>query len=337
MKKVLYFLYYLKELDRAKFRRFVAYVRKTTNRSMFSLYCEILKDSLKYNISILEYFQFRFYEISSEEKREWAGTGYMYEYQLLMNPKVSRNLLSDKALFLKKYGKFVKHAFARIDDLKAKPELAKDLIYGRSDKVVLKSVDGQCGRGIQIIPIKGLNPAILVSKLEASGNDLAEEFVQQHEELNRLSPSGLNTLRVVTQINKEGGVDVLAARLRITVNNMVDNLAAGNLAAEVDLETGKVNGAAVYSDINKKDAVIHPVTGEQIRDFKVPLFRESIEMAKEAALLFPQNRTIGWDIAITNHGPELIEGNHDWCKLLWQLPVKTGLKPILEAYKTLRK
>ena len=32
-------------------------------------------------------------------------------------------------------------------------------------------------QGIQIIPIEGLNPAILVSKLEASGNDLAEEFV----------------------------------------------------------------------------------------------------------------------------------------------------------------
>ena len=60
---------------------------------MFSLYCENLVIQL-IQISILEYFQFRFYEISSEEKRKWAGTGYMYEYQLLMNPKESRNLLS---------------------------------------------------------------------------------------------------------------------------------------------------------------------------------------------------------------------------------------------------
>tara|TARA_Y100000588_G_scaffold393738_2_gene510921 strand:- start:265 stop:1278 length:1014 start_codon:yes stop_codon:yes gene_type:complete len=337
MKRVLYFFYYLKELDSKKFKSFMAYARKASGRSTLSLYLELFRDSVKYNISILEYFQFHFYEISPEEKAMWAGTGYMYEYQLLMNPKESRNLLSDKALFLKDYGKFVNHAFAGIEELKLKPELAKDLIEGRSDKVVLKSVDGQCGRGIQIIPVKGLNPSTLVSKLEASGNDLAEEFVQQHEDLNRLSPSGLNTLRIVTQINKEGGVDVIAARLRITVNNSVDNLAAGNLAAEVNLESGKVNGPAVYSDITKEDTATHPVTGVVISGFEVPLFKDSIEMVTEAALLYPQNRSIGWDVAITSNGPELIECNHDWCKLLWQLPVKKGLKPVLEAYRTNRK
>ena len=337
MKRILYFFYYLKELDAKKFKSFLDYTQKSSGRSAIGLCLEILRDSIKYNISILEYFQFHFYQISPEEKAMWAGTGYMYEYQLQMNPKESRNLLSDKTLFLKDYGKFVNHAFARIEELKLKPELAKDFIEGKSDKVVLKSIDGQCGRGIQIIPVNGLTPSSLVSKLEASGNNLAEEFVQQHEDLNGLSPSGLNTLRIVTQINKEGEVDVIAARLRITVNNVVDNLAAGNIAAEVDLETGKVNGTAVYSDITKEDVAIHPVTGVLISGFEVPLFKESIEMVKEAALLFPQNRSIGWDVAITNNGPELIEGNHDWCKLLWQLPAKKGLKPMLEAYKSQRK
>lgn len=315
----------------------MALVKKSCQRSAMDLWLSIFFDSLSYKISILEYFQFHFYEINREEKTKWAGTGYMYEYQLMMNPKQSRNLLSDKILFLKAYGKFVNHAYAGIEELKLKPELAKNLIEGKSDKVVLKSVDGQCGRGIQIIPVEGLDPSNLVSKLEASGNDLAEEFVQQHEDLNRLSPSGLNTLRIVTQINKKGRVDIIAARLRITVNKSVDNLAAGNLAAEVDLESGKVKGAAVYSDITKEDTATHPVTGKAIKGFQVPLFRDSIEMVKEAALLYPQNRSIGWDVAITSNGPDLIEGNHDWCKLLWQLPVKKGLKPVLEAYRTNRK
>jgi hypothetical protein len=53
-------------------------------------------------------------------------------------------------------------------------------------------------------------------------------------------------------------------------------------------------------------------------------------MVRKAAVLFPENRSIGWDIAITKDGPELIEGNHNWCKLLWQLPVKQGLKKDLE-------
>ena len=67
--------------------------------------------------------------------------------------------------------------------------------------------------------------------------------------------------------------------------------------------------------------------------FQVPFWSETLELVKAAALVNTDNRSIGWDVAITNDGPELIEGNHDWCKLLWQLPVKKGLKPILEKYK----
>ena len=55
-------------------------------------------------------------------------------------------------------------------------------------------------------------------------------------------------------------------------------------------------------------------------------------MVKKVALLHPQNRSIGWDVAITNDGPELLEGNHNWRKLLWQLPVKKGLKQKLKKY-----
>ena len=333
MKRILYFFYYIRELDSRKFKEFAAYVNRETGKSMFRILFEILRDSLRYNISILEYFQFRFYSINEEEKRLWAGTGYMYEYQRLMNPWEERSILSDKSIFLDEYREFVNHSFVRLEDLKDNLSLANDLLAGKSNKVVLKSVDGQCGRGIEVIPINGMTSTTLVSKLEASGNNLAEEFVQQHEELEKLSPSGLNTLRVVTQINSLGGVDVIAARLRITVNNTVDNLAAGNLAAEVNLETGVVNGKAVYSDITKEDKDIHPITKVPIVGFQVPFFFESIEMVKKAALLFPQNLSIGWDIAVTSEGPELIEGNHDWCKLLWQLPVKKGLKPLLDAYK----
>jgi hypothetical protein len=66
--------------------------------------------------------------------------------------------------------------------------------------------------------------------------------------------------------------------------------------------------------------------------FQVPFWPELIDMAKKAALHVPENRSIGWDIAVTENGPELIEGNHDWCKLVWQLPVKKGMKSVLEGY-----
>ena len=151
--------------------------------------------------------------------------------------------------------------------------------------------------------------------------------------MQQLSPSGLNTIRIITQLDQEDEVEILGARLRITINSSVDNLAAGNIAAPIDEHTGIVKGPGVYSDITKEDEYNHPITGIKIVGFQVPFWKESLQMVKDAALLHPQNRSIGWDVAITDEGPELIEANHDWCKLLWQLPVRKGLKPLLDKHK----
>jgi len=98
------------------------------------------------------------------------------------------------------------------------------------------------------------------------------------------------------------------------------------------MKTGVVTGPGVYSDITKQDQTIQPVTGRKITGFIVPFWNDVVALAEKAALLTPENKSVGWDIAVTSNGPELIEGNHNWCKLLWQLPVKRGLKAELEKY-----
>jgi hypothetical protein len=89
-------------------------------------------------------------------------------------------------------------------------------------------------------------------------------------------------------------------------------MASGNMAAVVDYHTGVVISDGIYSDISKSDSEIHPVTGVRINGFVVPFWKETIEMITKAALLDARNRSVGWDIAITSQGPELIEGNHNW-------------------------
>ena len=39
------------------------------------------------------------------------------------------------------------------------------------------------------------------------------------------------------------------------------------------------------------------------------------------------------EVFVTEDGAELIEGNHNWCKLLWQLPVNRGLKAELLRFQ----
>lgn len=334
LKRIVYLGYYFKKMDWPKLKRFTKFYAKKYGKSQVRVFLDSMINSIKYNISILEYFMFDFGGKTHEEKLQWAGTGFMYEYQLVMNPLPTRKVLNDKITFLSAYHQYVHHGFATIDTLVKEHEKATALIENPSGKIVLKSSDGQCGIGIEVRDTKDFSAETLVKRLEETGNDFAEEFVVQHSDLMRLSPSALNTFRVITQLDAHNKVNVLGARLRISVGQSVDNLAAGNLAAPVDLDTGKVNGLAIYSDITKEPVDTHPITGEKIVGFQVPFWKESIEMVKEAALVDTSNRSIGWDIAITNNGPELIEGNHDWCKLVWQLPVQNGLKPVLENYKS---
>jgi hypothetical protein len=332
LKRFIYLGYYVKKLDWPKFFKFLNYTAQTTGKSKFSILLDVLASVFKYNISLLEYFQFRFFEKDKYERAQWAGTGYMYEYQLVMNPPGSRDILDDKSLFYKNYKPYFVHQVATLSELTADKTLEEKFLKAPSGKIVLKVVDGKCGVDVEICATESLQSIGLVNYMQAKKFDLAEEFIIQHPLLHELSPSGVNTVRIFTQLTPENQVVLLGCRQRISVNSPVDNMAAGNLAAPIDPETGLVNGPGVYSDITKKDEIKHPITGVDIIGFQVPFWKETIQMVKKAALAHPQNKSIGWDIVITNQGPGFIEGNHDWCKLLWQLPVHQGMKKVLESH-----
>lgn len=332
VKRFLYYGYYFKNLDWTLYKKFSNKVCKETSKNKLTLWIDVFLNSIKYNISIFEYFQFYFYKINEPEKRQYAGTGYMYEYQLKMNPKITRSVLEDKLKFKDVYKPFIKHQTMSLVEAKNNPKSLNALIQNHS-KIVLKHSNGQCGVGIQVLDTKVLTPEKTVNILEQSGNDMVESYIEQHPDLANLSDTGLNTVRIITQLDIKNNVHLLGARLRITVNSVVDNLAAGNLAAPIDSTTGVVNGAAVYSDITKKDVRNHPVSRSQIVGFTIPFWTETVSLCKKAALHNISNKSIGWDVAITTFGPELLEGNHDWCKLLWQLPVKKGLKQEIEPYR----
>jgi hypothetical protein len=331
VKRFLYILYYLRKLNYQVFSGFLSFACRETKRSRILILSDVVISSLNYNTSLLDYFYFRFYTRNKKERYKWAGTGFMYEYQRRMNPTQSRGILADKARFLEEYARFINRKYLNIN----KPHnlgQVSEMLSNPTKKLVLKNALGQVGAEVEVIACSDFSPGSLLEHMKKYNYNLIEEFVVQHPSLMGLSPSGLNTLRIITQINDDGKVDLIGARLRISVDSPVDNMAAGNLAAPVNADNGTICGPGVYSDIRKPEESIHPLTGAAIEGFQVPFWEESVEMAIKAALHHPDNRSIGWDIAITPSGPELIEGNHNWCKLLWQLPVKQGLRHVLEKY-----
>lgn len=239
--------------------------------------------------------------------------------------------MEDKNIFLKQFRSLVKRTTHSYNDLKDNILRVDELLNHSSKRIVLKNSLGQVGAEVEVLEIKDINSSNLLDYMDTKGYDLAEEYVEQHSSIMDLSSSGLNTVRIFTQWHNDS-LYYLGARFRISVNSQVDNMGAGNLAAPVDLETGIVNGSGVYSDITKEAVDSHPVSGKPIAGFKLPFWDEVLELSRRAAELTPENRSVGWDIAITENGPELIEGNHNWCKLLWQLPVKQGLKAELKRF-----
>lgn len=328
-----YLAYYIKKLEFTKFSEFLKYASIKTGKSKSYLFSDAIKSVYKYNIGLMDYFTFHFYEKNHDEREKWVGTGYKYEFDLRTNPIATREILENKIRFYETYKPFIKHSYCTVSDLRENNDKAKMLFNNKNGKIVVKDSLGQCGFDVEIVKIKDFTLQGLIDYMNSKKFDLAEDFILQHETINRLSPSGLNTVRMMTMINDNGGVDVLGARMRITVNSHVDNLASGNIACSIDLNTGKIDGDGVYSNITKESETHHPVTGIELKGFQIPMWQEIMDTTKKIALYRPENRGVGWDVALTENGPDFIEGNHNWCKILWQLPVNEGLKHVLDSYK----
>lgn len=332
LKRSLYLGYYLKELDTKRFTHFIKQASSETNRPAWHLIADSVASVYKHNTGLMDYFLFGFYKKSDEERKKWVGTGYKYEFDLKTNPKNSRKILENKIEFYKAYRPFIKHKWCTIDDVWNQTEIALNIYNNKSGKIIIKNSRGQCGKEVEVFNTAEYDIHSLYVYMRTKGYDLAEEQIRQHPGINRLSPAGLNTVRMFTMVNNAGKTDILGARMRISVNNHTDNLAAGNIACPVDIKTGIISGKGVYSDIAKEPVSHHPVTGEALEGFQIPRWDEVIRLTHELARHHSENRGVGWDLAITEDGVDCIEGNHNWCKILWQLPVNQGLKHVLDQY-----
>lgn len=144
---------------------------------------------------------------------------------------------------------------------------------------------------------------------------LIQETIKQHPELNMLNPSSLNTIRFDTYISSSGEIDIISAYIRMnTVNYFIDNISMGGCMVGIELTSGKLKkeGFSNFSTNGVRILTFHPVTQVKFEGFEVPFFTEAKELVKKVAALMPGLRIIGWDVAIGESGPILIEGNSDY-------------------------
>ena len=140
------------------------------------------------------------------------------------------------------------------------------------------------------------------------GTWLMEEFVRQHEDLAVLNASSLNTLRVITTWRPQPGAQVHYCILKLGANaGLTDNAHGGGLYVGVDMDTGELADTAY--DESFAGHAFHPWSGVVFEGYRIGMITEVVVLAKRCAALFPQTVLVGWDIAISEDGPLVIEGN----------------------------
>ncbi len=137
-------------------------------------------------------------------------------------------------------------------------------------------------------------------------------YVTNHRELAEISSGALSSVRVVTCLDEAGRPEVTDAVLRMarTPGIVVDNFHAGGIAARVDLDSGIVGRATdlgLHRDTQWFDT--HPTTGARITGRRIPMWEDVLDVARRAHRAFGDQIVVGWDVAVLDDGPQLIEGN----------------------------
>lgn len=178
--------------------------------------------------------------------------------------------------------------------------------------VIKPSLEGMWGRGVRVFYtqngfVDGKEDVKQLIKSYGS-NFMVQEKLIQHQEMSKLNPTSLNTLRVLSY--RQGTeVFVLYAVVRIgRKGKSVDNETAGGINADVDLQSGRILDCAYGTPSEKK--ILTTDCGTMLKGFQIPSFHQVMSTVKELHLRLPYFQLVGWDFGIDQEGrPVMIEWN----------------------------
>ena len=211
-------------------------------------------------------------------------------------------------------------------------ELKIFLLQNKPKTLVIKPVCGCEGKGVlvlkeliytndEVIGITGVSKNYSFEEIvkhlhrEVPGitnsGYILEEKLNQQELIDKLNPSSLNTLRILTLLEKQGNVNLHTATIRLgRAGSFLNNASRGGLLVYVDPETGIVGKGLIGKGFGSGFYDEHPDSKLKFAGMKIPFWEEIIRLCSEAARCFPHCRDLGWDIAITPDGPVFVEGSH---------------------------
>ncbi len=330
MKKIIFVFKRLFSMDYKNMFKTINKIHKRSKKSRLFLFFDIMYSSFKYQAGYTDYFLFYFEDLNKKQRSTYITRGINNNYIRLLNNRDYYKYFSDKVLFNKTFKDYIGRDYL---DLTKTSITDFEKFIKVHKEIMVKEVEGSGGYGVSKVVIdKKTNVKELYKELLDSNRTLVEECVKQHKNMSKLCSSSVNTLRIVT-ITRNNKTNIMLKVIRMGNGvNAVDNFHSGGMYSIFNDE-GIVTKPAVDREGNVHK--IHPYTKVNIEGFKIPYYKEAIELVKKASKVIKEVSYVGFDVAITPSGPIIIEGNELPGYDLYQSKVhlnenKEGLKPLFD-------
>lgn len=187
-------------------------------------------------------------------------------------------------------------------------------------KLALKPVSGAFGSGFvklgfcsskYMVNDKETDKAEICRLMMSAEEYIVTEYVEMHEEIKKIYPNSLNTIRLLV-INENGDdpfIGIAGIKFGTKRSGFVDNISSGGVSCWIDTDTGLFSGGFVVSEKKEfVDLVAHPDTGVKLEGC-IPNWRIIEEGIEEICRYIPQIEFMGFDVAVTGDGFKIIEIN----------------------------
>ena len=268
---------------------------------------DMIRNLKDFDFTVKEYLRYRFDLLTPEQQHAFVSDREHLIICERLNSVEANNLLEDKYLTYQRFGKYYKRELVYVTPDSAEAFCA---FAEKHPQMIVKPNDDWGGNGVFAADLADYSNAqamgaTLLEKLP--DGFLAEERLSNAGVLYDVHPSSLNTCRVSTIRLREGKAKIIHPRVRIGLGGSVtDNISRGGYQGLIDVETGVVT--RVCSDLGET-VEVHPDTEVKMLGMQMPEWDTAKALVKELAAELNTLHYCGWDIAYTDRGWVMIEGN----------------------------
>lgn len=312
--------------------------QKRSGKSRLEIVRDMIQCRREFGTTAKGYLSFGFSLLDPKYRPDYLSSHILIN---LVN-QINQRELDSKWTAYKRLGQYFRRDCVHLQE--SSPEEIEAFL-DKHPNFFAKQVNSTCGKGVLYIE-QDKHGEDLIENLARDRFDMLEEPIIQHDEVNKINDASINTLRLATVMNDDLEVVFLPAIMRVSSNeSKIDNIASGGLYTMFD-EEGVMQLDGFFNEnpygLENDQLIVpeHPRTGYQPHGHKLPYFQESKALVVQMAQAMPELKLVGWDIAIGQDGPDLVElnaypdlhfnQNYYFTKILGQESV--GAKKVVEEH-----